>query len=182
LKKVTTTRLELLDNGVDDQRFRALIYDLLAFSSRLEEVRNGLGVLLGVTGPQYSTLIAIRMLSGERPVGITDVADFLHVSGAFVTSEVNKLVKLGLVEKVRDREDRRRVSLSVTAEAEAQLDELSTYQRPVNDRLFANITREEFLVLSKVLKQLVSQGDEAELYMEYLLKKHRPRLADDEAG
>jgi MarR family transcriptional regulator, organic hydroperoxide resistance regulator len=180
-KAKTTTRPELLDNGVDDQRFRHLIYDILAFSQRLEEVRNGLGALMGLTGPQYSALIAIRMLDTEN-VSIRDIANYLHVSGAFVTSEVNKLIKLGLVSKVPNKQDRRRVSVSITPEGEKRLAELSVHQRPVNDTLFANITREEFLMLSEIFPRLIRQGDEAELYIDFLLKKNRPQLGGSQAS
>jgi DNA-binding MarR family transcriptional regulator len=178
----TTTRPELLDDGIDDHRFRALIYDILAFSNRLEEVRNGLGALMGLTGPQYSALIAIRMLRDNDRIGISDIANYLHVSGAFITSEVNKLIKLGLVSKVPDEQDRRRVTVSITPEGEERLAKLSVHQRPVNDTLFANVTREEFQMLSALLPRLIRQGDEAELYVDYLLKKNSPKLAESEAS
>jgi hypothetical protein len=59
---------------------------------------------------------------------------------------------------------------------------LSVHQRPVNDTLFANVTREEFQMLSALLPRLISQGDEAELYIDYLLKKNSPKLAESEAS
>ncbi|MEN3346341.1 MAG: hypothetical protein V7635_2917 [Arthrobacter sp.] len=167
----TTTIPALLDNG-DDHRFRQFIYDALAFGTRLEAVRNGLGALIGLTGPQYSILITIRMLEkeGSRPA-VIDVADYMHVSGAFVTSEVNKLKKAGLVAKEADQNDRRRVLLALTEEAELRLHELIRYQTPVNDTLFGSLSREEFEVLCSVLPKLVAQADAAVREVNYLLKK-----------
>jgi len=166
----TVTRPELLEDG-DDHRFRALIYDILAFSTRLDAVRNGLGALMGLAGPQYSVLITVKMLEETGNTGISDVADYLHVSGAFVTSEVNKLLKQGLVTKVVNANDRRRVSLSLTDEARQRLQKLSEYQRPINDILFAGVARDEFFVLSSVLPRLVTDGDNALLEIDYLLKR-----------
>jgi DNA-binding MarR family transcriptional regulator len=167
----TTTISALLDNG-DDHRFRQFIYDSLAFGTRLEAVRNGLGALMGLTGPQYSILITIRMLEKEGSApAVIDVADYMHVSGAFVTSEVNKLKKAGLVAKTADQNDRRRVLLALTEEAELRLRELTQYQTPVNDTLFGALSREEFEVLCSVLPKLVARGDAAVREVNYLLKR-----------
>lgn len=170
-KRATTTLPQLLDDG-DDIKFRHLIYNVLAFSSRVDSVRNGLGALMGLTGTQYSVLITIRMLRGEgRSAGVVDVADYMHVTGAFVTSEINKLVKLGLVAKVPDETDRRRVSLSITPAGEERLAALLEHQVPVNDILFGNITREEFETLCSVFERLVDQGESAVVEIEYRVKK-----------
>lgn len=171
-KHATTALPQLLDDDGNDIKFRHLIYNLLAFSSRIEQVRNGLGELMGLTGTQYSVLIAIRMLKGEeRNTGVVDIADYLHVTGAFVTSEVNKLVKLGLVAKVPDSADRRRVSLSITAAGEDRLEALLEHQVPVNDILFAGISREEFDLLCSVFARLVEQGESAAVEIEYRTKR-----------
>jgi DNA-binding MarR family transcriptional regulator len=95
----------------------------------------------------------------------------MHVSGAFVTSEVNKLKKAGLVAKEADQNDRRRVLLALTEEAELRLHELIRYQTPVNDTLFGSLSREEFEVLCSVLPKLVAQADAAVREVNYLLKK-----------
>jgi DNA-binding MarR family transcriptional regulator len=167
----TTTNPALLDEG-DDHQFRQFIYDVLAFGARLEAVRDGLGALMGLTGPQYSILITIRMLdqNGSR-ASISDIADYLHVSGAFVTSEVNKLKKAGLVAKAVDPDDRRRVLLTLTEAAEQRLIDLTEYQVPVNDTLFGSLDREQFDVLRSVFPVLVTDGDSAVREVNYLLKK-----------
>lgn len=174
-KVVTTTLPELLVEG-DDHKFRQMIYDVLAFSARLDAVRNGLGSLVGLTGSQYSVLITVRMLEGEgNSTGVIDIAEYLHVSGAFVTSEVNKLTKQGFVSKITDPSDRRRVRLSITTEGEALLADLTTDQIPINNTLFANITRAEFDTLCTILPKLVAQGDEALNEIDYRLRKSERR-------
>ncbi len=61
---LTVSRPELLVEG-SDQQFRQVIHDALGFSSRLQEIRNQLGEVIGLTGPAYSILIAIDHLSSE---------------------------------------------------------------------------------------------------------------------
>src|SRR3546814_2443471 len=93
---------ELLVNG-EDNLFRQVIHDALGFSVRLQEIRNRLGEAIGLTGPAYSILIAIEHLSEGEGVGVSRVSDHLHLSGAFVTIEVAKLVKADLVDRKSTR-------------------------------------------------------------------------------
>lgn len=165
-KRQTVGRPELLVNGSDEQ-FRQLIHDTLAFSSRIQEVRNGFATLVGLSGSQYTILVAIGQLQGKAGIGVNAVADRLHISGAFVTIEVNKLVAQGLVTKEPDAEDRRRVRLKVTGEGRARLDELKSVQAPVNDALFSSLTPKEFGVLCEVMSRLVVHGGEALALLEF---------------
>jgi MarR family transcriptional regulator, organic hydroperoxide resistance regulator len=172
----TTTRPELLENG-SDHRFREMIYWMLAFGVRLDAVRNGLGALMDVSGPQYSMLIALTQLDEDGGTAVVDVANYLHVSGAFVTAEVNKLAKLGLVTKTKDMADKRRVLLSITDEGLRRLANLRTHQRPINDVLFGTITREQFHTIVDVFPLLVSQADDALHEIDYLLRKKSAEAA-----
>src|ERR1700761_6588613 len=89
------SRPELLV-GNSDHAFRQFVHDTLAFSARLQQVRSQLGQVIGLSGTQYTVLIAIAHLQGEdEKVGVNLVADHLHFSGAFITIEMNKLVVAG---------------------------------------------------------------------------------------
>jgi DNA-binding MarR family transcriptional regulator len=167
----TVTRDVLLDDDGRDAEFRVLVHDLLAFSTRIGAVEAGLGNLTGLTQSQFRILMATAYLQGKYGVGVNALAEHLHFSGPFVTSEVNKLVSNGCVEKTVDPEDRRRVRLKLTAEAVRQLEELKTFQAPVNDVLFASITREEFLTLRSIFTRLVEHGDEALTLLNFYMKK-----------
>ncbi len=90
--EATVTRPELLVEG-SDRAFRQFVHDTLAFSARLQQVRGQLGQVIGLSGTQYTVLIAIAHLRGmDERVGVNLVADHLHFSGAFTTIEINKLV------------------------------------------------------------------------------------------
>jgi DNA-binding MarR family transcriptional regulator len=156
----TVTRPELLVEG-SDQEFRGLIQDIITYSGRIQEIRNRFGALIDLTGSQYTILISVAHLEGAAGVGVAAVAEHLHLAGAFVTGEVNKLVAMGLVEKRGDLEDRRRVRLTVTAEANRRLSELSRIQAPVNDTLFSSLGAREFAQLRGLLGRLVNHSGEA---------------------
>lgn len=144
-----------------DLEFRQFVHDALAFSSRLLAVRDGFARLLGLTGIQYTILISIYHLEYERRVGINSVAAHLHLSGTFVTTETNKLVKRGLVDKTRDGQDRRRINLSTTERAREHLSRLARVQSHVNDAHFAPLSAQGFNRLRAVMPALVASTDRA---------------------
>lgn len=171
---LTVSRPELLvDNS--DLAFRQLIHDTLAFASRIQEVRNRLGQTIGLTGTAFTILISIRHLQDKDGIGVNQLAEHLHLSGAFVTIEVNKLVKDGLVRKRTNPSDRRRVLLTVTQKARDLLQSLTAIQRPTNDVLFGDLTSEEFHILRNLMARLVVTGDKSLALLDYLASQ-APKL------
>jgi DNA-binding MarR family transcriptional regulator len=156
----TVSRDALLVDG-SDRLFRELVHDLLAFSARLDGVRDGLARLVDLSGIQYTLLISIAHLGTDAEVGINSLAAHLHLSGAFVTIETGKLVERGLVAKAPGADDRRRVSLTVTARGRALLERLAPDQRQVNDELFASLTAARFRLLATMVRELVGGADRA---------------------
>ena len=72
------------------------------------------------------------------------VAGHLHISGAFVTIETGKLLKLGLLTKRPDPKDRRRMCLGVTPKGAELLQRLAPSQAQVNDVLFGFLDAAQF--------------------------------------
>ena len=73
---------------------------------------------IGLTGPQLIILTEIH----KKP-GLTagDLSKAVTLSGATVTSVLDRLEAKGLVVRVRSEQDRRRVSLTLTPEAEDRI-------------------------------------------------------------
>ena len=156
----TTTRKEFLKGG-SDLAFRQMIHDSLAFSARLEAIRDGYARLIGLTGVQYTILIAIYHLQFDRNVSVSLIAEHLHLSGAFVTNEINKLVRMGLVEKSSDPDDGRRLVLTTTREAQQRLARLAEVQAEVNDEHFSPLVNGEFDTFRRLVGELVDSTDRA---------------------
>ena len=169
---LTVARPELLSGGSDDA-FRQMVHDALAFSSRLQAVRDGYAELIGLTGIQYTILIAIHHLQYERDISIAALARHLHLSAPFVTNETNKLVREALVEKFRDPDDGRRLILRTTSEAHSRLDRLAEVQSPVNDEHFAPLAHSDFETFARLVSELVDSTGRALA----LLGAHRARIA-----
>lgn len=155
---LTASKSELLEDG-SDWRLRAVLHNYFAFACNLEEAREKFATYIGLSPTQYMILIAVAHAPQTEPAGISQIAETVHLSGAFVTIEVNKLVADGLVVKSAHPTDGRRVQLSVTQEGLDRLSRLAAFQRPVNDALFGMLSRAEFLTLSGLLAKLASHGD-----------------------
>ncbi len=166
----TVSRAPLLEDGSDD-RFRQLVYDLLTVSVRMERVREHLARRLGVSGPQYSILMAITRLQGPHGVHVGALAKALHVTSAFIATETGRLARLGLVSKNPNPKDRRGVLLVLTAKGEAALTELGPEIRAVNDDFFKPLNRGAFVALAGAAAALVESSSKVE---------RRLRLLDDD--
>lgn len=163
----TVTRSELLRDGTDAD-FRQIVNSLLAFSTRLEAVRQQFGAHIGLTGVQYTILISIAHMQDKDGIGVNAIARHLSLSGAFVTSEVGKLIKLGLVTKRPNPQDRRRVLLTVTSQANALLASLIPVQQEVNDVLFGPLTAQDFDRMRSLSLELAESTGKALALAQYL--------------
>lgn len=166
-KVLTVTHPACLVNG-SDAEFRHLVNGLLPFAARLLSIRDGFGSIVGLTGVQYSLIRSIAHLSVDDEVTVNQLAEHLHLSGAFVTVETNKLKKLGLIDKKANPEDRRKMRVTMTAAGNRLLNELLPTQQRINDVLFEGVTRTEFKVLCSLVDRLVVNGDHAALDLAHL--------------
>jgi MarR family transcriptional regulator, organic hydroperoxide resistance regulator len=167
-RRQTVSKPQLLVEGTD-AAFRSFIHDFLAFSALVSDIRSGFGEHLGMTGIGYTTLISIAHLQGRSGVGVNAIAEHLHLSGAFITTEVAKLVRAGLVHKGVNAKDKRRVLLTVTAAGRKMLSDLVVVQGPVNDALFDCLTTGEFTQLRNIMARLVPCGVRALSLQSYLM-------------
>lgn len=157
---VTVSRPELLDSDGRDTSFRAMVYDLLSVGARMQDVRDRLAAIIGVTGPQYAILMAIAHIQdAEGGAGVRAVARRLHVSGPFITAQVNLLVKADLVAKHPNPEDGRGVILRLTPLGEEQLAAIETEIQRANDTFFGPLSAEEFCRLAQLAARLEESSE-----------------------
>jgi DNA-binding MarR family transcriptional regulator len=164
---LTASKPELLDKD-GDRTLRGFLDDYFAFGRNLEAARAKFASYVDLSPTQYMILIAIAHSTLDEPMGINQLASRLHLSGAFVTNEVNELVSDGLIEKSAHPSDGRRVQLAVTNQAVGRLTRLAAFQRPINDALFGMLTRDEFRLLAQLLARLAANGDRAVKFAEHI--------------
>jgi MarR family transcriptional regulator, organic hydroperoxide resistance regulator len=166
---LTVSRASVLRAG-KDQRFREMVADLITVSQRIQKVRDILAARIGITGPQYSILLAIARMGLVDGVNVRTVAGHLNVSAAFVTAEAGKLMRQGLIAKSPSSFDGRSVLLSLTRLAEKRLEHLTPEIRAVNDRFFASLDRQDFVNLARIARTLVEDSERALSYISTTLR------------
>ncbi len=173
---LTISRSEMLIDG-SDRHFRRLVHSLFGFLARHEAVRTGHAARIGLVGIEYTALISIRHLEAEEgDVNVNRIASHLHLSGAFVTTVTNKLLKRGLIHKSVNPLDRRRVKLQVSAKGDELLAELAPTQRQINDVQFGCLGKSEFLQLLDMVERLIASSESAVRLQAYLADQAKPAV------
>ncbi len=99
-------------------QFRYQIRSFLAFSEAAS-------VKQGLTPTQHQALLGIKGFVRPGPPTVGDVAKFLLIRHHSAVELINRLAKLGLVSRLTDPEDARRVHLKLTKKGEQKLLALS---------------------------------------------------------
>jgi len=98
--------------------FRYQLRCFLEFSE--EEARR-----VGLTPRQHQAILVIKGYGRGRPITVGDLAERLRIRHHSAVELANRLCESGLVIRLQDSDDQRRVLLGLTAEAETHLAELS---------------------------------------------------------
>ncbi|MET7992117.1 MarR family transcriptional regulator [Amycolatopsis sp. NPDC005232] len=153
-------RSDLLNAGGDND-FRQMISDISALAANLTTIRTHLAALLDLTPPQYHVLMTVAQHQGADGISIGALARYLHLSGAFVTTEAGALVRRGLLVKQANPNDRRSVLLRLTRKGEQDVERISPHLVEINDRVFEPLGRRGFRDLCQNVQQLVATSEAA---------------------
>ena len=152
--RLTATREILLPSG-SDRALRTLLYNLFTVGNRMEDVRRYLGSCIGISGPQFSLMMAVLERQGATGVSVGKIAEYMHVAGTFVTAESAKLAKKDYLEKRTDSRDRRVSLLRLRPAGMAAIDSLLPELQQINDTFFELESREGFDSLCRAADRLV---------------------------
>ena len=102
-----------------------------------------------LTTEQYAVLSAIAYFG--NPVKVTDIALWLERSTNSVSMIVDRMVKAGLLRRVRDRVDRRVVNVSITSKADNALKPATVASLNVVRKIMSPLSLEERSTLLSLL-------------------------------
>jgi DNA-binding MarR family transcriptional regulator len=125
----------------------------------------------GLTSEQYQVLAATKYL--DAPVRITDIARWLERSTNSVSMIVDRMVKAGLLRRVRDRRDRRVVNVFLTSKGEKALRPATIAARKFARQTMLSISHEDkhtFIGLSEMMNCKLFQYLNPEADIEVILK------------
>ena len=156
----TVTLPAVLVDG-NDTAFRETIYLMALAFDRLHSCREAFGRALSLTASQFIVLIGTAHRQGQEGVTIRALADHTQLAATHVTTEVGRLIDKGLLIKEANSRDRRSVLVRLSPQGEAAIHDVNPLLRRVNDRLFQNVTRAEFDVVSRFFAKFAHNGEEA---------------------
>jgi DNA-binding MarR family transcriptional regulator len=107
----------------------------------------------GITGNQFMVLKIIEV-KGRRTV--SELAEELCVSLSAVTAQVDRLCRLGMVERHRSAKDRRVVWLQLTEEGQAVAKECLAARQRVIQHYLGQLEEEELLHMIKIYEKILN--------------------------
>jgi DNA-binding MarR family transcriptional regulator len=156
----TITLTPMLAGG-SDVAFRETLYLMVLAFGRLYTCRDAFGRALALTSSQFIVLIGTAYRQGNEGVSIRALADHTQLAATHVTTEVGRLTAKGLLTKSANTHDRRGVLVRLSPKGEAAILADNPFLRRVNDRLFQNISREEFATVSHFLSTFALNSEDA---------------------
>jgi DNA-binding MarR family transcriptional regulator len=100
-------------------------------------------------------LHALQHLRERGPSAQQTVVELLGIDATNLVAILNSLEDAGLIERRRDRADRRRAIIALSKEGEALLADLDRALRQIDDEMFASLTSSERETLNTLLAQAV---------------------------
>jgi DNA-binding MarR family transcriptional regulator len=141
-----------------ESKSQEVLLDLLVAASeirvRLERVYSNFGISLA----QYNLL---RILKGAYPEGRArfDISDRMIDRSPDVTRLIDRLRKLGLVERVRSQSDKRVSKARITRAGIGLLEELQSDLEETQRKLLSNLTDKEQTLFSHLCGRIIESPD-----------------------
>jgi len=133
-------------------------------------LKNGLDEVLrgqGLTTEQYTVLVTVKYR--DVPVRITDIAQWTERSTNSVSMIVDRMVKTGLLKRVRDRKDRRVVNVVITSKGEDAIKPANIVTMEFLRQVMSPLSHEDahtfvglFKVINYKMLELVNPGADIE--------------------
>jgi DNA-binding MarR family transcriptional regulator len=131
----------------------SLLHRVRDVLQRCEEERYG---QYGLTPEQYGVLVTIKYVG--QSARITDIAHWSARSPNSVSMIVDRMVKIGLVKRVRDKHDRRVVFVSVAPKGEKALGPATTEGLEFIRTVMKPLSDDDLAALVKLLEAVRSQA------------------------
>lgn len=93
------------------QRCKEMLVSMRKITQAISQHSRNLSKRYGMTGPQ---LVILNEIANRQPLSVTELARSISLSQATVTDILNRLDRKGLIERMRDLSDRRRVMIKIT--------------------------------------------------------------------
>ena len=143
--------------------FRRFTWVIASINVHLEELRYFWARTLGISGPQWTILMALVDLDQDDGAPVNAVSKKLHVDSSFVTTQSKLLEKKGFLRRKTSTEDARIVKMSLTDKTYKHLASLASQQEALNEFIFAELSDKQMGELTETLNKLKNRLEKATL-------------------
>jgi MarR family transcriptional regulator, organic hydroperoxide resistance regulator len=168
----TVSRASLMLDG-SDALVRRITHLHYVLSGMLESIRGGFASLIGVSSFQYVLMQALGRLQTDTDWTVRSVAREMHMTDAYVSTEISDLEQQGFLEKVTNPNDRRMSFLSLTAKGRESLAAIAPIQTIVNDTLYGHLDEKSATAYLEELGTLAAQAEKASAVLDQITAAQR---------
>lgn len=142
---VVSSALEPFNEAQLVEGFDEMLFLMMRFTKQqlLKEVVDD----TPITPPQF---ILLWCLSSECSQNMSEISEHMHLSQGAATGLVDRLSKLGLVERNRSTTDRRVVSIQITDEGRSLVERIHLRRRGILRNMLMRLTPDERQLLFKI--------------------------------
>jgi len=105
----------------------------------------------GLTAPQFEV---ISLLARIKDVKLKDIGELLLITGGNVTGIMDRLEKMGYVERIRDVSDRRVIKARLVKKGFAIFKKADIHYRNTLDGVICSLNKKEKRIISGLLKRI----------------------------
>jgi len=118
-------------------------------------------------------LLALMLSEKYQTVTMSNLAQGMSVPMSTATGIVDRLVKKGLLERSKSEEDRRVVTVSLTDNGKALVEDLKHHFHDFLDRVRSLLSDEEFKTGLQLVRKVILGFQKSELYSSKKTGQHR---------
>jgi DNA-binding MarR family transcriptional regulator len=150
-------------SGQNHEIIQQLSWDIASINVHLDGIRYFWAKELGISGPQWTILLAIGDLDRGKGVAVKDVSAMLHVDPSFITTQSKMLEKNGFIRRIPSLEDARVVLMSLSDKASKKIAALSSRREALSKFVLAEFDEPGLLELAAHIAGLKTRLEKAAL-------------------
>lgn len=150
-----TISLDAFVKNGSDRAYRQLIFELMGLQNQMQRHADQFARYIGTNYPQFHV---IMIMAGTPDLTASQIALLMNVTSQFVTIEVGRLIRKGIVEKRPNERDRRSSFLNLTPKGKNLVRELAPVLRRANNLHFRSLTEERARTLTEMLHAIIEDG------------------------
>lgn len=118
--------------------------------------------LMNETSLTHSQMFTLMQINSQKKCGISQIADHLGTTDAASSQMVQRLVTLGLVERLESQEDRREKKISLSPQGKELVKRIVDNRRRMIEELIRNLPADKQAVLIEAISLLVKSAHDYE--------------------